>query len=120
MANQIPKFDSYICAGDNVSWEQDGFTLRAEVEYDEDTRPSDFDCYSKVKINQWHKNYWFFGCIHITATKRDIELSEVYLSGVEINFNKKSNLELNGLIFSHQLDQEVIELAREAIAALNN
>ncbi len=120
MRNQIPKFDSYICAGDIVSWEQDGFTLQAEVEYDEDTRPTDFDCYSKVKINQWLKGDWFYGCIHITATKRDIELSEVYLNGVDINFNKKSNLELNRLILSYQLDQEVIELAREAMVALNN
>lgn len=37
----FPPFDSYVCPGDTVTCERDGFTLTARLEYDQDSGPPD-------------------------------------------------------------------------------
>ncbi len=120
MKNLIPKFDDYICVGDSVRWEQDGFAMEATVEHDGDIHVSNYDCYSKIKINQWLNDEWYFGVIEITASKCGVELATNYLGGVEINYNKKANRQLNGHIFEMDTAEEAIAEAKLKVADLQN
>jgi len=111
--SKIPKFGSYVCAGDCVHWQHEGFDLVATVIYDNSTNMDDFDCYSSLKIKQWKNNEWFFCGIIISAEKNDVLLSDhaASLWGIECNYNKKSNKHLSEVCV--ELQDEAIETAKQ-------
>lgn len=47
------KFGKYVCGGDSVTFERGPFLVTIRLEYDQDTRPNDFDCYSEEDIQRW-------------------------------------------------------------------
>jgi hypothetical protein len=40
------KFDSYVCTGDTITCDVEGFTLVARIEHDADARIDDDDCHN--------------------------------------------------------------------------
>lgn len=86
-------FDNYVCIGDSITCEMDGFTFTARIEYDSDARPADFDCYSERKINEWRRDKWWFGCIVISAEFSGVDMGDhlAVLGGLEVNYNKQAN-----------------------------
>lgn len=90
---RIPHFDKYICVGDYITWQKDGFTFTATIHDDLDTTPDGADCYSEKKIQAWKNQDWFFCGIVISVEKEGVKLSDnaANLWGLECNYNKKGN-----------------------------
>lgn len=112
----IPKFDRYVCPGDTVQWSIEGFDISARVEFDGDTKPTDFDCYSKSEIAAWKNEEWFFCGIVLSVSRNGVELSDHVASlwGVECNFpprRKNPNTYLSEVCA--ELQSEAIETARK-------
>jgi hypothetical protein len=123
----IPAFDSYVCAGDTVQWSADGFDITARVEYDEDTKPTDFDCYSARQIEAWRNDKWFFCGIVLSVSRNGVELSDhaASLWGIDCNFpsrRKNPNAYLSDVCA--ELQEEALETAKlesvRILAALEN
>ena len=111
--SKIPKFNPYVCAGDCVHWQHEGFDLTATVIHDHSTSIDDFDCYSAVKIKQWKNDEWFFAGIVISVKKNDVLLSDhaASLWGIDCNYNKTSNKYLSEVCA--ELQDETIETAKK-------
>ena len=111
--SKIPKFDSYVCIGDYVHWQHEGFDLTATVIHDHSTHIADFDCYSALKIKQWKNDEWFFAGIVISVKKNDVLLSDhaASLWGIDCNYNKTSNKYLSEVCA--ELQDEAIETAKK-------
>lgn len=110
--SRIPKFDSYVCAGDSVQWDHEGYSFTARIEFDHSTHIADFDCYSALKIKQWNNNEWFFCGIVISVEKNGVKLSDHAASiwGIDCNYNKTSNKYLSEVCA--ELQDEAIETAK--------
>lgn len=111
--SKIPKFDSYVCVGDCVHWQHEGYDLIATILYDNSTNMDDFDCYSSLKIKQWNNNEWFFCGIVISVEKNEVLLSDhaASLWGIDCNYNKTSNNYLSEVCA--ELQGEAIENAKK-------
>ena len=114
---KIPQFDRYVCVGDSVNWTVDGFDITARVEYDPDTRPEDFDCYSAKQITAWKNDEWFFCGIILSVSRNGVELSNraASLWGVDCNFpsrRKNPNLCLSEICA--ELQDEALDCARKS------
>lgn len=122
MKTKFPRFDSYACAGDSITWQAEGFDVTARIEYDTDCKPTDFDCYSPLKIKQWQNDQWFFCGLILSVSKNGVEITDhaASLWGLDCNYTKKSNRYLSEA--AKELESEAINYAnREAtrmIAAL--
>ena len=44
----FPQFAKYACLGDSITWQCEGFDITARIEFDHDTRPDHFECYSEA------------------------------------------------------------------------
>jgi len=101
------KFDKYVCINDTIETEIDGLTVTARIEFDQDTKPSDFDCYSKSTIKKWENDEWFFCGVVLSVSKNGVVLSghASSLWGIECNFSKSNEY----------LDEVANELLPEAI-----
>lgn len=110
---KFPKFDSYACVGDYIEWEKDGFDIRATIEFDHDTKPTDFDCYTPIKIKQWKNDEWFFCGIVLSVSKNGVEIEDhaASLWGIDCNYNRTSNRYLSEVC--QQLEDEALEAAKE-------
>lgn len=117
---RIPHFDKYICVGDSITWQKDGFTLTATIHDDLATSPDDFGSYSDKKLQAWKSHDWFFCGIVISAEKEGVKLSDnaANLWRLECNYNKKGNaylrtvcmnLQDNALIDAKMQVQKIIE-----------
>ena len=121
---KFPQFDSYACVGDSIAWSAEGFDFIATLTEDTDTKPTDFDCYSPIKIKQWKNDEWFFVGVVISVSRNDVELSShaASLWGVDCNYNKKSNRYLAEL--AQELESEALETAKteqnRIVSALSN
>jgi len=109
---KFPKFDNYACIGDRITWSKDGFDLTAYLEYDQDSKPSDCDCYSPLKIKQWKNDEWFFVGVVLSVSKNDVEITDhaASLWGIECNYNKRANLHLSQV--AKELESEAIDCAK--------
>lgn len=112
---RIPHFDKYICVGDYITWQKDGFTFTATIHDDLDTTPDGADCYSEKKIQAWKDHDWFFCGIVISAEKEGVKLSDhaASLWGIECNYNKKANCYLRTVCTELQ-DDALIEANMQA------
>lgn len=111
---KIPKFDRYICVGDSVTWSAGGFDITARVEFDSDTRPDEFDCYTPRQISAWKNDDWFFCGIVLSVSRNGVELSNhaASLWGIDCNFpsrRKNPNAYLSEIC--GELQTEAIEHA---------
>jgi len=53
-------FDKHICIGDTVQFKRDGHEFVARIDYDEDSKPSDVDCYDAAQTKAWQNDEWRF------------------------------------------------------------
>ena len=112
MAKFKEMFDSYVWVDDQVSVEIDGWIFTARIEFDEDSRPDDCDCYSNRKKGDWAQNKWFFCSVVLDLLHIESGLENTWaysLSGIECNFNKKAN---------KYLDEVANDLLNEALSEL--
>ena len=113
---KFPKFDSYACIGDSITWQKDGFDLTATLEQDTDCKPTDFDCYSPIKIKQWRNDEWFYVGVVISVSRNGVEITDhaASLWGVDCNYNKTSSRHLSEV--AQELESEALDYAKsEAI-----
>lgn len=113
----IPKFDRYVCEGDSVTWSVDGFDITARIEYDCDTRITDFDCYDQAAIDAWKNDEWFFCGIVLSVSRNGVELSDhaACLWGIDCNYPDSDNSYLSEVcsdLESEALDQARIDAVR--------
>ena len=100
-------FANYVCPRDSIIGEFEGFELIARVEYDEDTRVTDFDCYDESAVSAWKRDDWFFCGIIVKARRHGVTLGSASLWGIDANFPDSDN---------SYLTETAVELASEAIA----
>ena len=64
---KMPKFNKHPCPGDSITWRNGGFTLVARIEFDDATKPREFDGYSEEDIKRWEADEWCYVGIVVTA-----------------------------------------------------
>ena len=112
-------FDRFVCAGDTISADVDGFTVTARIVYDESTRPEDYECYDDATVRAWYDNDWYFCGVCVQVSRAGIDLTGPYgaaLWGVEANFPGSDNAYLTEI--ATDLIPEAIAEARAAMARL--
>ena len=112
-------FDSYVCTGDTISADVDGFTITATIHHDSDTRPDDFDCYDESTIQAWKDDEWFFCGVALQVSREGVDLTGDYgaaLWGVDANYPGSDNAYLTET--ANDLIEEALEDARATLARL--
>jgi hypothetical protein len=104
---EIPKFGKYACVGDSVTWVRGIYDMRAVLHADDDTKPTDFDCYSDAEIAAWAQDEWRFVGVVVTASLGGTDLGSASLWGVDCNHPNGNN---------DYLSEVAGELQAEAIA----
>lgn len=112
----IPKFKNYVCPGDSIEWNAEGFDFVARLEYDSDTKPTDFDGYSDKSIKRWSNDEWFYCGLILSVSKNGVLLSDhaASLWGIDCNYGKDNDYlsdcckDLQG----EAIDDARVELAR--------
>ena len=107
----FPQFDKFVCVGDTISWNLDGFDITARIAQDYDTKPTDFDCYTPEQIEQWRNDEWFYCGIVLSVHLKGIELSHhaASLWGIDCNISP-DNSYLSEV--AQELEAEALEVAR--------
>ena len=72
------KFDSYVCAGDSIQWEKDGFTVTATIEHDADASPDDCECYSPEDIKRWRDDEWFYCGLVLSVARAGMTIERTF------------------------------------------
>ena len=104
-------FGDYVCVGDCIEWEAQGFALRAQVVFDTD---SDAEGYSEENIQAWKDGEWFFCGMVVTASRHEVELGKASLWGIECNLG--GNEHLNSL--AKELEDEACQATRDWLKRL--
>jgi hypothetical protein len=114
----FPQFPRYACEGDSIEWSRDGFDLRARLVYDDDTDPTDSDCYETADIERWRADEWFYVGVVLSVSRNGVELSEhaASLWGIDCNFSDTSNAYLSEV--ARELEAEALETARAELARI--
>ncbi len=81
-------FQPFVCEGDRIHCEVDGVEYTATLVHDWDSKPTDYDCYSKRQIEAWKADEWHFFGVVISAEIDGISLGDHLASlwGIEGNF----------------------------------
>lgn len=114
----IPKFDSYVCAGDSVTFDHEGFTITVHVHYDPDTTPDCDEGLNKEAAASWRRDEWWYGFIEVRASKRGIVLGRQYLGGYEVNFPGGTNDHLTQAVVENCMVEDAIQEAKDTIKEL--
>lgn len=121
MASQ---FGKYVCIGDTIEIEREGYTFKVRVEQDDITHISDSECYTGKQIAAWQNDGWFY-CGLVCSTWLGDQLlddSADSLRGIECNFPESDNSYLNEIVadlFANALDN-ADDARQKAIARLTN
>ena len=113
------KFDRFVCAGDTITADVDGFTVTASIVHDESTRPDDFDCYADHIVQAWRDDEWFYVGICLQVSRAGVDLTGPYgaaLWGLEANFPGSDNAYLSEI--AEELLGEASADARAAMTRL--
>lgn len=113
----FPQFDSYVCDGDTIQWTTEGFDLTARVVYDQDTKPTDFECYEPEDVQRWKDDEWFYCGLIVSVSLNGVELSDhaASLWGIDCNFGD-DNAYLTDV--AQDLQAEAIPTARTEAARI--
>jgi len=119
------EFDKYVVVGDSVSRQYpNGWELVARLEADEDTRPTDFDCYEPEDIELWEQGEWEYMGLVLSVYKNGILLDNHAASiwGIDCNFpvpvnSTYSTSEYLSEVFD-DLEQEALDRGKEVITIL--
>jgi len=108
------QFNRFVCFGDSIRVEIDGTTFTARLEPDTDSRPHDYDSYSKASVERWLNDEWYFAGIVISAERNGWTRDHIdSLWGVEINFGDDDRPHLMECA-NDCLAEAIAQLAREA------
>ena len=128
------KFDSYICVGDSITVDVNGFTVTARIVFDGDTNIDDCDSHNvdqrvtgcddaqQAKLlaarKAWSDDEWFYCGVVLSVTKADIELTDhaASLWGIECNYPGSDNAYLADV--ANELFNEAMDTAHDALARL--
>ena len=128
------KFDSYVCIGDTIKCEVEGFTLVARIEHDPDTRIDDGDCHNidqevtgcnaaqqkkLIEAREAHlDDHWFYCGVVISVTRNGVDISEhaASLWGIECNYPGSNNAYLSEVAI--ELIDDALICARDSLNAM--
>lgn len=115
----FPKFCAYVCPGDSIEWNAEGFDFVARLEHDGDTKPTDFDGYSEELIKKWRDDEWFYGGLIVSVSKNGVPLSDhaASLWGIDCNYGQDNDY-LSEIC--QDLQDEAIEAARVELARIRH
>jgi hypothetical protein len=102
----IPKLDQIII-GERTRWDNGEFTLEARIEPDDDTKPTDYQCYSPEQIEAWRKGEWAFVGLVLDVYYRNIRLVDYAASLWAIAYDLNDD--------NSYLDEVVKDLEEEAL-----
>ena len=113
---KMPRFDKHPCPGDSIVWRNGGFTLTARIEFDDLTRPGEFDCYSEEDIEKWESDEWSYVGIVVSAEYGGWLLDDTAASlwGLECGLAEDSGDYLSDVaaeLFAEALQVAKVELA---------
>lgn len=108
------QFNTHTCIGDTITWTRDGFDITATIHADQDTHPTDFDCYSDEDVRKWRDDEWFFVGVVISVSRNGVELDDhaASLWGIECNFLPSGNEYIATV--AQELELEAVSAARVA------
>lgn len=85
------KFDKFVCEGDTITTEQDGFEITARIEHNPEYHIDDDDCHNGDQNvtgcddeqqealiearRAWFNDEWFYCGIVLSVSKNDVVLS---------------------------------------------
>ncbi len=86
--NKFPAFSKYVCAGDSVSVNCGPYTISALIVPDNDTRATDFDCYTPKQLEAWKRGEWQLYGMILSVWVDDYRLDShaASLWGIDCNF----------------------------------
>lgn len=133
-------FDRYVCFGDYIQCEVDGFTVTARVEYDQDTKIDDCDSFPEeysvemfgedtpehrehfekalAARRAWFNDEWHYCGVVLSVSKRGIALDKhaASLWGIDCNFPGSDNSYL--LDVANNLLSEALDVGKATLAEL--
>ena len=105
-------FDEYACPGEYIEEVIGDYVIRATLEYDSVTRPTDYECYDNAQIEAWRKDEWFFGGVCMSASCNGVHLNLcTSLWGLEVNLPGGTNEHLTE-VANEMLDAALGEATR--------
>ena len=128
------KFDSYVCIGDTITCEVEGFTLVACIEHDVTHHIDDDDCHNidqevtgcdaaqQKKLIEARKAYfaddWFYCGVVISVSRNGVGISEhaASLWGIECNYPGSNNAYLSEV--ASELIDDALSCARDSLNAM--
>lgn len=119
MKNQnFPQFPAYACNGDIIEWKNEGFDFVARLEYDADTKPTDFECYDPKDVQRWKSDEWFYVGVVLSVYRNGVELSDhaASLWGIDCNFSDKSNAYISEA--AQELEGEALQVAKDELTRI--
>jgi hypothetical protein len=117
METTFPQFDKYVCVGDTITWNKDGFDITARIAQDYDTKPTDFECYTPEDVQRWKNDEWFYCGVVLAVTLQGIDLDHhaASLWGIDCNFGD-DNAYLSEI--AQELEHEALQAARTEVARI--
>lgn len=115
MPNTFPKFDKYVCVGDKITWNFEGFDFVATVHQDSVSSIDDCECYDEKDIAAFKDDAWFYCGILISVSKNGIELCQhaASLWGIDCNFPGSDNSNLSEA--AQEMQGEALEEAKKEL-----
>lgn len=100
--NQFPAFPEYVVPGDYRRIKCGPFIITARIVPDNDTRATDFDCYTPKQLEAWKRGEWQLYGMILSVSVADCFLDAEYtldthaasLWGIDCNFPGDTNWHL--------------------------
>lgn len=112
------KFQAYVCPGDSITCEVDGFTIHATLHHDSDTSPEDYDCYSDSDKAAWSRDEWFFSGVVLSVEREGVTLSDHAASLWAIDANHPDGTSTYLAEVANELLPEAMDVARDTLRKL--
>ena len=115
---KMPRFDKHPLPGDSIVWRNGGFTLTARINFDDATRPWEFDCYSEEDIKRWEADGRCYVGIVVTAEYKGWLLCDTAASlwGLECGWTEDYGDYLSDV--AAELFAEALQVAKAELAKL--
>lgn len=94
--NQFPAFPQFVVPGDYRRIKCGPFTIQASIVPDNDTRATDFDCYTPKQLEAWKRGDWQLYGMILSVWVDDYRLDShaASLWGIDCNFPGDTNWHL--------------------------
>jgi len=116
--NQFPAFPQFVVPGDYRRIKCGPFTIQAAIVPDNDTRATDFDCYTPKQLEAWKRGEWQLYGMILSVWVDDYRLDShaASLWGIDCNFPGGDNTYLQEI--ANDLLPEALERAETIRASL--